>query len=144
MMGLRVWSVWILLPLRIYNMAEGQITKPPHPLMSLCLSCACVWDEYIKICVPHCLLVVCLLDYTAVNHLNINYLSLIMVFCHVFCRLHITSTKELHWPCLWWRICLLEMSSQNHHQHPVFFLWPYCTKSSDVSFSLSPFLCDFN
>lgn len=50
--------------------------------MSLSCSFARVWDN--KICIPHCLLVVCLLECIAVHHLNINHLSLIMFFVMFF------------------------------------------------------------
>lgn len=55
-------------------MTEGQITKPPPS--HHCLSPLDVCEMSNKICIPHCLLVVCLL--------NINYLSLVMVFVAFF------------------------------------------------------------
>lgn len=64
-------------------MAEGQITKP-HPLPCHCLSPLYVCEMSNKICTPHCLFVVCFLDYAAVNHLNINYPSLMMVYVIFF------------------------------------------------------------
>lgn len=64
----------------ITRLEDKSPSRPPRH----CLSPLHMCEMTNKICILHCLLVVYLLDCTAVNHLNINYLSLMMVFVMIF------------------------------------------------------------
>lgn len=44
MSGLRVWRIWILLPLRTYNAAEGRISQPLSVTLLMSIFFSYMWD----------------------------------------------------------------------------------------------------